>query len=47
MATRPSAEDLRRHWDLTEMQTERVYFTQTYVDPRTGRDGRSLCMARP
>ena len=45
MVSRPSADDLRRHWGLAEMQTERVYFTQTYVDPKTGPDGRSLCTA--
>jgi len=25
MVTRPSADDLKRHWGLAEMQTERVW----------------------
>ncbi len=45
MSQRPTAADLIRHWQLVEMQTERVYFTQTYVDPRTGPGGRALCSA--
>ena len=35
MPARPSADDLIRHWGLQEMQTERVWFTQTYADPKT------------
>ena len=42
---RPSADELRRHWGLAEMQTEQVFFIQTYVDPKSGADGRSLCSA--
>ena len=45
MATRPSADDLKRHWGLAEMQTERVWFRQTYIDPKAGPDGRPLCSA--
>ncbi len=45
MAPRPSADDLRRLWNLVEMPTERVYFRQTYVDPKAGPDGKPLCSA--
>ena len=45
MATRPSAGDLKRHWGLAEMQTEQVWFVQTYVDPKADAAGRSLCSA--
>ena len=45
MATRPSANDLRRYWGLAEMQTERVWFRQTYIDPKAGPEGRPLCSA--
>jgi uncharacterized protein len=42
---RPSAEQLIEHWQLTVMPTENVRFCQTYVDPRTGPDGKPLCSA--
>jgi predicted cupin superfamily sugar epimerase len=42
---RPSAEQLIEHWQLTTMPTENVQFCQTYVDPRTGQDGKPLCSA--
>ena len=45
MPTRPSAADLKRHWGLAEMQTEQVFFVQTYVDPKSGLDGRSCSSA--
>ena len=45
MARRPTADDLKRLWNLSEMPTEKVYFTQSYVDPRTGGDGKPLCSA--
>jgi hypothetical protein len=45
MPTRPSADDLKRRWGLTEMETEHVWFTQTYIDPRVNPDGRALCSA--
>lgn len=45
MATRPSADDLKRYWGLAEMQTERVWFRQTYIDPKVGPEGRPLCSA--
>ena len=45
MPSRPSADDLKRHWGLLAMQTEHVFFVQTYVDPKAGPDGRSLCSA--
>ena len=42
---RPSAEQLVEHWRLTTMPTENVRFSQTYVDARTGADGKPLCSA--
>ena len=42
---RPSAEQLAEHWQLTTMPTENVRFSQTYVDARTGADGKPLCSA--
>ncbi len=45
MTDRPTAQELVRHWNLQPMTTERVYFTQTYVDPKTGPEGRSRCTA--
>ena len=42
---RPSAEQLVEHWQLTTMPTENVRFSQTYVDARTGADGKPLCSA--
>lgn len=45
MPTRPSAKDLKRHWGLLEMQTEQVWFSQTYLDPKSNSDGRPLCTA--
>ncbi len=45
MSDRPTADELVRLWNLQPMQTERVFFTQTYVDPNTGPNGRSLCSA--
>lgn len=42
---RPSADDLKHHWGLVAMQTEQVFFVQTYVDPKSGPDGRSLSSA--
>ena len=43
MATRPTADELKRQWGLAEMQTEQVWFVQTYVDPKADATGRSLC----
>ena len=43
--TRPTAEQLIEHWQLTTMETEKVQFCQSYVDPRTGPDGKPLCSA--
>jgi predicted cupin superfamily sugar epimerase len=45
MARRPSADDLKRLWNLSVMPTEKVYFTQSYVDEKTGSDGKPLCSA--
>lgn len=45
MNPRPSADDLKRLWNLSEMPTERVFFTQTYVDPKADSDGKPLCTA--
>ena len=45
MAQRPNADDLKRLWKLSVMPTEKVYFTQSYVDPKTGADGKPLCSA--
>ena len=45
MGPRPSAVDLKRLWNLAEMPTERVFFRQTYVDPKAGSDGKPLCSA--
>jgi len=45
MAQRPNADDLMRLWQLSPMPTEKVYFTQSYVDPKTGTDGKPLCSA--
>ncbi len=45
MGRRPSADDLQRAWGLVEMPTEHVFFRQTYVDPKTGSDGKPLCTA--
>ena len=45
MGPRPSADDLKRLWNLSEMPTERVFFRQTYVDPKAGSDGKPLCSA--
>ena len=45
MSRRPTADDLQRLWSLSVMPTEKVYFTQTYVDPRTGAEGKPLCSA--
>lgn len=45
MGPRPSADDLKRLWNLSEMPTERVFFRQSYVDPKTGNDGKPLCSA--
>jgi uncharacterized protein len=45
MAPRPSADDLKRLWNLSEMPTERVFFRQSYVDPKAGSDGKPLCSA--
>jgi uncharacterized protein len=42
---RPSADQLIEHWQLTTMPTEKVQFCQTYVDRRTGTDGKPLCSA--
>ena len=42
---RPSAEQLAEHWQLITMPTENVQFCQTYVDARTGADGKPLCSA--
>ncbi len=45
MPARPSADDLKRQWGLAEMQTEQVWFVQTYVDPKSNSDGRALSSA--
>jgi predicted cupin superfamily sugar epimerase len=45
MTQRPNADDLKRLWDLSVMPTEKVYFTQSYVDPKVGADGKALCSA--
>ena len=45
MTQRPNADDLKRLWDLSVMPTEKVYFTQSYVDRKTGADGKPLCSA--
>ena len=45
MAQRPNPDDLKRLWNLSLMPTEKVYFTQSYVDPKTGADGKPLCSA--
>jgi predicted cupin superfamily sugar epimerase len=45
MAPRPSADDLKRLWNLSEMPTERVFFRPSYVDPKAGSDGKPLCSA--
>ena len=39
------AEQLVEHWRLPTMPTENVRFSQTYVDARTGADGKPLCSA--
>lgn len=45
MGDRPTADELMRHWGLQPMTTERVFYTQTYVDPKRGPGDRSLCSA--
>ena len=45
MAQRPNADDLIRLWKLSVMPTEKVYFTQSYVDRKAGADGKPLCSA--
>jgi hypothetical protein len=45
MTQRPNADDLMRLWDLSVMPTEKVYFAQSYVDEKTGADGKPLCSA--
>jgi hypothetical protein len=45
MDQRPSADDLRRLWNLEEMPTERVFFRESYVDSKLGSDGKPLCSA--
>ena len=45
MTQRPSADDLKRLWGLSVMPTEKVYFAQSYVDRKTGADGKPLCSA--
>jgi uncharacterized protein len=45
MTTRAGADDLIRHWGLERMEAEHIWFTQTYVDPRTNAEGRALCSA--
>jgi uncharacterized protein len=45
MAQRPNVDDLTRLWKLSVMPTEKVYFTQSYVDPKIGADGKPLCSA--
>jgi len=45
MAQRPNVDDLTRLWKLSVMPTEQVYFTQSYVDRKTGADGKPLCSA--
>src|SRR4029077_15843035 len=45
MAQKPNVDDLMRLWKLSEMPTEKVYFTQSYVDRKAGADGKPLCSA--
>ena len=45
MTARPSADELAALWGMTTMPTENVHFTQSYVDPKVGRDGKALCSA--
>jgi len=45
MHDRPSAEDLQRLWGLSTMPTENVLFSQTYVSPDIGVDGKPTCTA--
>jgi hypothetical protein len=45
MAQRPNADDLKRLRKLSVMPTEKVYYTQSYVDRKTGADGKPLCSA--
>ena len=42
---RPSAAQLTELWGLSTMPTENVAFVQTYVDAKTGADGKRLCTA--
>ena len=45
MTARPTADELVELWGMTTMPTENVRFTQSYVDPKVGRDGKALCSA--
>ena len=45
MRKRPSAEELVKLWRLETMETENVLFTQTYVSPKIGADGKVLSTA--
>ena len=45
MAQRPSADGLKRLWNLSVMPTEKVYFAQSYVDPKMGTDGKPISTA--
>lgn len=42
MAQGPNADDLKRLSNLSVMPAEKVYFAQSYVDRKTGTDGRPL-----
>ena len=45
MTARPIADELVELWGMTTMPTENVRFTQSYVDPKVGRDGKAFCSA--
>lgn len=42
---RPTPGQLRELWGLAKMPTENVEFYQSYVDPKSGPDGKPLCSA--
>ncbi|MGI9287127.1 MAG: cupin domain-containing protein [Pseudomonadales bacterium] len=45
MSRIPTAEELIERWGLEQMSTENVLFSQTYVAPDNGHDGKPLCTA--
>ncbi len=45
MTARPTVLQLADLWGLSTMPTENVQFTQSYVDAKTGPDGKPLCSA--